>query len=190
MHLQQSELDTQAATLAAAQAADGERLAGQLRELRDEWLAPLMALVARQAEEIGRLTAERDAACTERDSLGAELASVEREARIQTSHNYLRATERHLQHVDTLHREIASAGRLVAAVEQRGVENELGHADDSQLIQELRLTVHTLESSLTNAHYVAATLSATVSDLVGQRDTQLARVRDLESSTPPAGDAR
>src|SRR5690349_11240522 len=34
----------------------------QLEAIRDEWLAPLVAQIAEQAERIGRLEAERDAA--------------------------------------------------------------------------------------------------------------------------------
>ena len=44
----------------------------QLGAIRDEWLAPLIAQIREQAEEIGRLRAERDAAAAERDRLRAE----------------------------------------------------------------------------------------------------------------------
>jgi hypothetical protein len=39
----------------------------QLEAIRDEWLAPLVAQIAEQAETIGRITAERDQAQRERD---------------------------------------------------------------------------------------------------------------------------
>ncbi len=46
----------------------------QLEAIRDEWLAPLVAQIREQAEEIGRLQAERSAAVRERDDLAARLA--------------------------------------------------------------------------------------------------------------------
>ena len=44
----------------------------QLEAIRDEWLAPLVAQIREQAEEIGRLRAEREAVTEERDRLWHE----------------------------------------------------------------------------------------------------------------------
>ncbi len=46
----------------------------QLEAIRDEWLAPLVDQIREQAEEIGRLQAERSAAVRERDDVAARLA--------------------------------------------------------------------------------------------------------------------
>ena len=44
----------------------------QLEAIRDEWLAPLVAQIREQAEEVGRLRAEREAVAAERDRLRRE----------------------------------------------------------------------------------------------------------------------
>ena len=46
----------------------------QLEAIRDEWLAPLVAQIREQAEEIGALRAERDALAADRGRLAAEVA--------------------------------------------------------------------------------------------------------------------
>ncbi len=45
----------------------------QLEAIRDEWLAPLVAQIREQAEQVGVLRTERDRALQERDALAAEV---------------------------------------------------------------------------------------------------------------------
>ncbi len=45
----------------------------QLEAIRDEWLAPLVAQIREQAEQVGVLRTERDRALQERDALSAEV---------------------------------------------------------------------------------------------------------------------
>ena len=53
----------------------------QLEAIRDQWLAPLLAQIAEQAERIGRLAAERDAArvAEHQARRWAEIVSMERD---------------------------------------------------------------------------------------------------------------
>ena len=95
----------------------------QLEAIRDQWLQPLVEQIREQAERIGRLQAERDAAERERAAAVAELAA-EREHRAQLAELAAVVERREAAHrrgaeqlVGVLEEDRDAAVRRVAAVE-------------------------------------------------------------------------
>jgi len=60
-----STADTVTATVTRRDVAVNPNARAQLEAIRDEWLQPLVETIARQAEQIGRLQAERDGATSQ-----------------------------------------------------------------------------------------------------------------------------
>jgi excisionase family DNA binding protein len=97
----------------------------QLEAVRDEWLAPLVGQIREQAEEIGRLRAEREAVERQRDDLATEL-TAERALRTQIADLARKVEHREEAHrrgaeqfVDVLQRDRDEAQRRVVDLEQR-----------------------------------------------------------------------
>jgi hypothetical protein len=101
----------------------------QLEAIRDEWLAPLVAQIREQAEEIGRLRADQEAVRRERDALATEL---ERERTQQ-------------QRVD----ELAAAVERRERAHERGAEQLVTALEQER--DELRRRVADLEAERLNA---------------------------------------